>query len=677
NQACVLVANGQGQALVLDSLRIRQCVHAAIHAFGGSLHVHRSEVDTVSGSGIHADFDAALELDSTRIDGAGQEGLLIGSAAVQLLPSAGNKILRSGLAAVHLGAGQLPGLLRQDSIAANGADSILVNGGRPGSAVAAFTLYRQTVPYRFLGSLKIAQPLGQRLTLDSGAVLSFVPGAGLFVGDSAAALTGSLRSLGSSRANAPPLTSAFTSKAPGQWVGVEIGRLFADDTLKNVRIEYAGDSIAGQAHRFGLLIRTPAAFRLVLDSVVVAHTGLASPDPNSAGVLVGAAGAGVEIRRSVADSNRGYGFAVAATPARVVDDTARENYIGLVSFVAGGGSIRAADSLARNMLGPGNTYPLQLLVGSLPMLYANTMAGNQRDTLLLGVTPPPGQRVIVKTQGPPPPLPATTNGNGLYVPAVLPSVSGQRWRVLGPIALDSLASLRIDPDTVVFDSTGGITVGGTAAAGLQVDGANRGFGFYKLLTATPGHARWDGIEFEDVAGAGLIFRKVIVEKAGQFIPPTFNCDCNGTPIAGIRVFDSKSDVTFSFDSVIVRQSITIALDVDRGASVANVTILSSQFYENPWSPMIRSPDPRQLVIHGSDLYHYRSQAIQSSFAGTDSIDAVDNWWGDVSGPWGRGFSFQDSLGRASFDGNAVRFETIANPLRTGPFFPGAIGPAST
>ncbi|HXL33553.1 MAG TPA: hypothetical protein VN953_01405, partial [Gemmatimonadales bacterium] len=47
------------------------------------------------------------------------------------------------------------------------------------------------------------------------------------------------------------------------------------------------------------------------------------------------------------------------------------------------------------------------------------------------------------------------------------------------------------------------------------------------------------------------------------------------------------------------------------------------------------------------------------------------------GPWGRGFSFQDSLGRASFDGNAVRFETIANPLRTGPFFPGAIGPAST
>src|SRR5256885_7246820 len=179
------------------------------------------------------------------------------------------------------------------------------------------------------------------------------------------------------------------------------------------------------------------------------------------------------------------------------------------------------------------------------------MAGNQRDSLLLVVTPPPGQRVIFKTQGPPPPLPATTNGNGVYVPAVLPEVPGQRWRVLGPIVLDSLASLSIKADTVVFDSTGGITVGGSAAAGLQVDGANRAFGFNKLLTATPGHARWNGIEFDYVQGSGspdtVVFRKVIVEKAGQFIPPTFNCDCTGTPIAALRVFDQTSGVSFLFD----------------------------------------------------------------------------------------------------------------------------------
>ena len=676
NGPCILVADRSGAAVDLDSLHLRQCGGAGgVVVVDGSVHLHRSVVDSTGLAGIAA-TNGLIEVDSTAFRGV-TTGVQLPNKVVRLGPSSANQFLGNGVP-IQLHAFQLPGLLRQDTIGGNTTNHIIVTTGQPDPAAPVVTLFRQPrgptgFDYEVTGGgapLDIGSASGQALVLDSNVVVGFDRGAGLLIGDSAGTRSGTIRSLGTSRANAPRLTSTQAVPAPGDWVGVEIGRLFADDILKNVRIEYAGDSVAGQAHRFGLLIRNPATFRLVLDSVVVAHTGLASPDTNSAGVLVGAAGAGVEIRRSVADSNRGYGFAVAATPVRVVDDTARENYIGLVSFVAGGGSIVAGDSLARNMLGPGNTYPLQLLVGSLPMLYTNTMAGNQRDTLLLGVTPPAGQQVIVKTQGPLPPPPATTSGNGLYVPAVLPEVPGQRWRVLGPIVLDSLASLSIKADTVVFDSTGGITVGGAVAAGLQADGTTRGAGFYKLFTAAPGHARWDGIEFDNVANGGVLFRNVIVEKAGLFIPPTFGCDCNGTAIAGIRVFDDTSGVTFSLDNLIVRQSITIALDVNRGASVANVAVLSSQFYENPWSPMIRSPDPRQLVIHGSDLYHYHSQVIQSSFAGTDSVDAVDNWWGDVSGPDST-FSFADSLGRVSFDGNAVRYQ----PYATGPFFP--VGPATT
>src|SRR3989442_7972756 len=325
------------------------------------------------------------------------------------------------------------------------------------------------------------------------------------------------------------------------------------------------------------------------------------------------------------------------------------------------------------MLGPGNPYPLLLFPGSLPMLYGNSVTGNRRARLLLGPSPPFPLGRPLQTKGPPAPPAAGIDNRLLVKSAVLPEVPGNRWRVRSVIAIDSGASLTVNADTVVFDSTSGIFVGGRAAAGLHVDGATGGAGHYKLLTATPGQARWGGIEYDVVAnGADATLRQVTVEKAGQFIPPTFGCDCNGTAIAGLRVFDQTSGASFLFDSLIVRQSITIALDVDRGALSDSVVIRASQFYQNPWSPMIKSLDPRQFAIHGSDLYHYHSQVIQSAFAGTDSVAAVNNWWGDVSGPDST-FSFTDSLGRASFDGNAVRYQRYA----TAPFFPSAVGPAAT
>jgi hypothetical protein len=119
-ESCVLIVNDQGQPLVMDSVKIRQCVHAGIHLFGGNLAVHRSRIDSVTGSGIHVDFQGRLQLDSTRIVGAGQEGLLVASPTAGLTTNEFNKFLGNGLASVRLYAPQLRGFKQQDSIAGNG-----------------------------------------------------------------------------------------------------------------------------------------------------------------------------------------------------------------------------------------------------------------------------------------------------------------------------------------------------------------------------------------------------------------------------------------------------------------------------------------------------------------------------------------------------------------------------
>ncbi|MGE5761583.1 MAG: beta strand repeat-containing protein, partial [Gemmatimonadota bacterium] len=240
---CVLFVNRSGAEVDLDSVRIRQCVHAGVHHFGGISHIHRSEIDSVTGSGIHADLGAQLELDSTVIRGAQNNGLEIPSAAVRLGPSSANQFLGNAAVAVTLQSAQLPGLLRQDTLGGNGANIIDVAVGAP--LDSSFTLFRQPrglvtgvdFDYRITGLLRVSGASGPTVTLDSNAVARFLSLSGLVIGDSVGTGTGLIRSLGSGRTNAPILTSIDVPGSPGEWLGLEIGRLAAADTLRNVHIE--------------------------------------------------------------------------------------------------------------------------------------------------------------------------------------------------------------------------------------------------------------------------------------------------------------------------------------------------------------------------------------------------------------------------------------------------------
>ena len=660
SEACVLIVNRSGAALDLDSLLIRRCVHAAIHHFGGTAHVHRSQIDTVTGSGIHVDFDAQLELDSTTIRGSGQEGLFFASLTSHLLPSSGNRVLGSTGTGIHLNAFQLPGLLKQDSIAGNGigfgTNLIEVQGGRPDSTVAAFTIFAQPQPIgsngylirQFGGLLDIGRVGGQAVTLDSNVVLRFEGQTGMVIGDSAGTRSGTIASLGTTRANAPRLTSSRLAPAPGDWYGLEIGRLSANARLANVRIEFAGDSIPGRSrHRFGLLVRNPAAQSLAVDSVIVAQMGRVGSDTNAAGFGVLGAGAGVDIRRSVAEANLGYGFVVGGVPnVKFVGDTARGNTFGFGIFSDSGGvgSFTASDSVADNVATANTLYPLELDVEWLPVLHGNTFTGNGRDTLLL-------------------------DGGAVTFNDTLPRFPGLPWRVRSTIRIDAGAVLTLAPaDTLAFDSLAGIIVGDQSPGALAADGAT---GRILLTASGPLPQGWHGIDWH-LMGTGNVFRHVDVDRAG-FFQPCFG-DCSDIPFGALRFTDSiaPTNVNLSIDNIIVRRSNGIALDFNRGGT-GTVDVTASQFYLNQPDPMIRTRNTGggRLSITGSDLYHNRGHVIQGAFGASppqDSVQAPNNWWGDVLGA-DTGFQFQDSLGRASTNRYAVR----VFPFASTPFFP--IGPA--
>jgi hypothetical protein len=77
-------------------------LHAGIHLFGGDLDLHRSRIDSVTGSGIHVDFQARLLMDSTRIVGSGGEGLLVASPIAGLSTTEFNKFIGNAVASVRL-----------------------------------------------------------------------------------------------------------------------------------------------------------------------------------------------------------------------------------------------------------------------------------------------------------------------------------------------------------------------------------------------------------------------------------------------------------------------------------------------------------------------------------------------------------------------------------------------
>ena len=658
SEACVLIVNRSGAALDLDSLLIRRCVHAAIHHFGGTAHVHRSQIDTVTGSGIHVDFDAQLELDSTTIRGSGQEGLFFASLTSRLLPSSGNRVLGSSGTGIHLNAFQLPGLLKQDSIVGNGVNFgtnlIEVQGGRPDSTVAAFTIFAQPQPIglngylirQFGGLLDIGRVGGQAVTLDSNVVLRFEGQTGMRIGDSAGTRSGTIHSLGTNALNRPFLNGS-AGTFPGAWVGLEIGRLSGPDTLRFIRISDAGDSIPGYTrHRAGLLVRNPVAVPFVLDRANIATSGSTGSPTNSAGIGIIGTG-GTEIRNSVLFQNVGFGIAVQDKGFKIVNDTIQNHAIGIVTFMEGGTQLSAADSIAGNTF-PGTQYALSLTAAALRALQFNPVTTAASDTLLF-------------------------NGGLLTADATLPNFSGYVWRATRTTTIDSSATFTLAPgDTIAFDSLAGIRVGDLAPGALAADGSTGKI----LLTASSALPQgWFGIDWHKMQGSGSttnnVFRHVDVDRAGFFLP-CFG-DCSFIPFGALRFTDSiaPTNVNLSIDNIIVRRSNAIALDFQRGGT-GTVAITTSQFYLNKPDPMIRTRfnQGSRLSITGSDLYHYRGWVIQSAYRGgpQDSVNAVNNWWGDVLGPDTLS-QYSDSLGRASTNQYAARIF----PFATTPFFP--IGPA--
>ena len=621
-ESCVLIVNDQGQPLVMDGVTIRQCVHAGIHLFGGDLAVHRSRIDSVTGSGIHVDFQARLQLDSTRIVGSGQEGLLVASPVAGLSTNEFNKFLGNGLASVRLYPSQLRGFKQQDSTAGNGflpggfGDSIVVAAGLVDGGGTQFRIFAQAAPYLVLGHLKI---VNAPVILMPGLVMAFDQGAGLQFGDSTPANDAQVTSQGTV-ANPVLLTNRGTT--PG-WRGLYLGRQSGPTTLGHVHIANGGYSPVPTQTAANLLVEAAGG------SGPVNVDGMSSIDSRNHGVVIlSKPASGFTVRDDTIRGSAGMGLVVAAPTT--VDD-----------------------SIVRNLIAPGNGYPLGIEVGSLPGLGVNSFAPNTRDTLLV-------------------------LGGTLTVPATLPHVAGAPWRVVTNVDIDG-GALDVAADTVFFDDSVEVRVGGAQAGGLRAVGTTP---WRKLFTATPGHPAWWGIVYQNVAVGGAspttTLRNVIVEKAGHILGcgggGRVPVECQLVPVSGLRFFNSSTEPV-TFDSIVVRLAGAIALDV-QPTGTGGLTVLNSQFYANLWSPMIRGPvtsgSGSRFAIHNSDLYHYRADAVNGVYSGgpLDSLDATNNWWGDVAGP-GESFAFADSLGRASLGGHAVRYQSFA----TSPHFPAGIGPA--
>ncbi len=341
--------------------------------------------------------------------------------------------------------------------------------------------------------------------------------------------------------------------------------------------------------------------------------------------------------------NAGFGIAIQDKGFKVVNDTIQNHAIGVAAFMENGTQLTAADSIAGNTF-PGTQYALSMTAAGLRALQNNAITTAASDTLLF-------------------------TGGLLTANATLPNFSGYVWRASRTTVIDSGATFTLAPgDTVAFDSSAGILVGGSVPSALAANGATG-----KILLTASGllPQGWHGIDWH-LPGAGNVFQHVDVDRAG-FVQPCFG-DCSAIPFGALRFTDSiaPTNINLSFNNLIVRRSNAIALDFNRGGT-GTVDVTASQFYLNKPDPMIRtrSTGGGRLTITGSDLYHYRGSVAQGAFSSVppqDSINAPNNWWGDVLGAH-TGFQFQDSLGRASTNQYAVR----VTPFATTPFFP--IGPA--
>jgi len=624
DESCILLVD-PAASVDLDSVHIRQCIHAGVHHFAGNLHVHRSEIDSVTGAGIQS-FAGVLRVDSTSIRGSGQMGLLFGNGAVDLAGAVANKFTGNLGGSVQMFGHQLPGFGRQDSIAGNGSgtigDTIVVDSGTVGAGVPAFTIYRQPAPYLVTGFLSVWSSSDVNVSLDTGLVMAFDTSAALSVGDfgdSAGTSSGNTANFVSLGTAAQPVVLRNRPGRPG-WQGLFLGSQSGTPVVRHMRLVRGGyqPNLGQVCQNCEVLVKgffEPLTTTLFVD----APTGTAP----------------IVIDSVVSDSSHFYGIVVKRTPpqgVQVRDDS--------ISNAAAAGLVWRApynpnDDISGTTL-VGNHYALDVVADVLAHVASNTLAANVTDTLLL-------------------------HGGTVAVTLTLPDPAF-RWRVTQPVVVDSGAVFTVAAgDTVTFDPAGSLTIRRATPAALNAMGTPAA---PIVFTASSG-LFWSGLEFANVSAAGAAsVSNLIVEHAGTALP--CGGDCLPVVFAAVR-YSNVSTNPVTLDAITIRHSTLTALDVTDSA-VSPLTVQNSQFYRNPVSPMIKSTNPLLLSIHGSDLYHYNGQIIQTANAGTDSIDALGNWWGDV-GALERGFESNDSAGRGSLSFNAVRFDVLP-----GPHF--AVGPAA-
>jgi len=383
----------------------------------------------------------------------------------------------------------------------------------------------------------------------------------------------------------------------------------------------------------------------------VFQSGKAGSDTNSAGIGVLGSGAGVDIRRSVAQGNAGYGIVVGGVSnVKVVGDTAKSNSAGFAIFTdsAQSGSFAPGDSIANNVATGNAAYPLQIDPARLPVLFGNAFAGNGRDTMLL-------------------------TGGTLSHNATLIKVAGVPWRVNNLVQLDSGAVLTIAArDTIAFDSLASLTVGDSTPAALRAIST----GGPVLLTPASGNTHWLGLRFEQLSQPDTLMN-VVIEKAG-FVGGGCQIECQAQffIVFGSVNYTNSTVHPLVLDSVTIRQAVGYAVASAPSGSGA-VIIKHSQFYDNLFLNAFNASSGAALTIDSSDIYHYRpgfGEPVILTRA-TDSVTARDNWWGDISGP---GVSTvinppPDSIGRALLD--EFNSPVAYQPFAVAPYF-AVTGPAA-
>ncbi|HYR09137.1 MAG TPA: hypothetical protein VEQ60_15245 [Longimicrobium sp.] len=494
-------------------------------------------------------------------------------------------------------------------------------------------------PHRVTGTVTI-EPAG-RLTIEEGAIVCFLPGAGLH------STGGRLVSRG--LATAPVVLTAYD---PAQgWNGVNLeGSPSVTSYITHSRVEYVAlnyTAIASDDHR------------LQIDSTVVRQSG--------AGVRLDRGPSRFTWSRvdtttnrfaaalTLGDSSRAEHLTItgAAGVGLLIEGSARINVLGGRIEGSGGTGIVAPHETGIVFANPvrvvgGLSYPIETTPALLQRLYSSVAAtqdslkGNARDTvIMLGGT----------LEAP------------LYVRAGLP------WHVKAQLVVGDGGVLHGEPGSrLVMDEDVDILAvadGRLRLRGSQTDPV--------VLTADDPARGWGGIDLFSVPAQRsyitnarvehVEFGQVAVDDGGSH-PVRIDSVVLRQTGAAVRLWSAGSRLTFSrVDTTLTSYLPAVELAADavlestliRASSNAGVAIHSD-------TVQVESCEVRGSVLYGIVLYAtapvHNCNLVDNGTGlyktGIDTADATGNWWGDAGGPTAPG-------------ANGVTGPVTYTPWRTTPY----------